>query len=100
MRRVTILTAMALAAAGCGSWWTGTAGTGGISGTVGVSVALARVQAKPGPISVASSVRRIPMNAPVAAPDELLVKLKPGASLQAVDIHRQVGAIEVKVRLP
>ena len=96
MRRVTILTAMALAAAGCGSWWTGTAGTGGISGTVGVSVALARVQAKPGPISVASSVRRIPMNAPVAAPDELLVKLKPGASLQAVDIHRQAGAIEVK----
>jgi len=95
LRQTTVLVVAALVAAACGAGGTGAA-TGSISGTVSVSVALASAQAAAPRIRALSTVRAAPAGAPLAVLDEVLVKVRPGASVQAAEIHRQAGAIEVK----
>ena len=95
VRRVTVLSLVGLVAAGCGSWWTGT-GPGSVSGTVGVSAVLSRTQSVSGRVGNLPMIRRAPVGAPRAAPDEVLVKFNPGVFIQAAEIHQQVGTVQVK----
>ena len=98
MRRIIVAAVVVLLAAGCGGGGAAAPGTGpgSISGTVSVSVSLARAQAPAGRVGVSPTIRRVPAGAPLAVADEVLVKLRPGAALQAVEIHRQAGAAELK----
>lgn len=97
-RSVVSVLVFALLSSACGGGATGVAvSVGSVAGTVGVSVAAAGARPMPANIQTSPMLWKIPAGPPQSVPDQILVKLRAGVTTtQAAEIHRQLGAIELR----